>query len=132
MFAGPVNDDAIRGACLALADLGVTIIRTESTNDSASWLARLAHRRQEGTRRARPRFAQRPAALETSIQEAALSAVPGISTNTARTVLERFGSLAALANVTPEELTTLPNIGKQRAQAIVALIQREWQPADTP
>ena len=127
-FIGLVAPNAVRGICLALADLGVTIIRSEGAKDSAEWLMQLAHRRRTGAVRVRPPYAQRPRSPFVTPAEAALSAAPGISTKTARTLLAHYGSIAALSKATEEELTTLPNIGKQRSAAIVALIQREWQP----
>jgi DNA excision repair protein ERCC-4 len=130
IFAGAVAPDAIRGMCLALIDLGVALIRSDGPMDSARWLARLADRRRAGAVRVRPPHAQRPPSPDVSPMEAALSAAPGVSTKTARTVLERFGSIAAVADATVEDLTSLPNVGKQRAQAIVALIQQQWNAAN--
>ena len=47
-----------------------------------------------------------------------LAAVPGISTVTARALLERFGSLGGIAAASPEELLDVPGIGKERARAL--------------
>ena len=75
---GLVGSDAIRGALLAASDLGIVVIRTDDTEDTARWLIRLAERRQKGRIRDRPPYAQRPKRpREVSAAEAALAAVLG-------------------------------------------------------
>jgi ERCC4-type nuclease len=73
VFAGPVPANGIRGLCLAVTDLGVTIIRAENANDSANWLLRIASRRLEGVTRDRPIYAQRPRSKAVPPAEAALA-----------------------------------------------------------
>src|SRR5215207_9473316 len=57
---GALSPAAIRGACIALMDLGVGVVRTADAADSALWLQRLAHRRSEPRVTNRPLYAQRP------------------------------------------------------------------------
>jgi ERCC4-type nuclease len=47
-----------------------------------------------------------------------LVAIPGISTITARALLERFGSPAGIAAALPEEWLEVPGIGGERARAL--------------
>jgi len=44
--------------------------------------------------------------------------VPGISTTSARALLERFGSVAAVVTADPAEWLTVPGIGPERARAL--------------
>jgi ERCC4-type nuclease len=44
--------------------------------------------------------------------------VPGISTVTARALLERFGSLAGVSRADAGELLEVPGVGKERVSAL--------------
>jgi len=126
VFGGPVANDGIRGVCLAVADLGVTIIRSEGPRDTAAWLYRLAARRRDGAVRDRPVYAQRRKSDDVSPAEAALSAAPGVSSVTARAVLKRFGSIRNLCEANVEDLKSLQGDGRTRAEAIRTLIHDPW------
>lgn len=112
--------------CLAVADLGVTIIRTESPGDTSAWLLALAYRRCNGAVRDRPVYAQRPRSARVSPSEAALSAAPDVSVVTARSVLSRFGSLHEVGEASIDDLLSIPGVGIKRATAIAALIHDPW------
>ena len=92
---GPLHPNAVRGACLAVTELGIVVIRAEGRDDSARWLHRLALRRnRDEPSRDRPAYAQRPKISDPrAAAEAALAAVPGISVVCARALLDRFGSV---------------------------------------
>lgn len=117
---GPLHHNAVRGACLAVIDQGIALLRSGYQRDSALWIYRLAVRCQQVEPAAdRPAYAQRPRARpgdETA--EALLAAVPGISTTSARALLERFGSVAAVVAADPAEWLTVPGIGPERARAM--------------
>lgn len=116
---GPLAPNAVRGACLAVLDQGIALLRSAHQCDSALWLHRLAVRCQRGEPPAeRPAYAQRPKPEATSVAEAVLAAVPGISTVGARALLERFGTVAAVAAAGPEAWLTVPGIGPERARAL--------------
>jgi DNA excision repair protein ERCC-4 len=126
VFAGRVRNDGIRGACLAVSDLGIAIIHTQDARDTAAWLYRLATRRQEGSIRARPWYAHRAKSAGISPGEAALAAAPEVSVVTARRVLATFGSLRQVCEASVDELQTVPGVGIKRATAIAALIHERW------
>jgi DNA excision repair protein ERCC-4 len=117
---GPLHHNAVRGACLAVIDQGIALLRSGYQRDSALWIHRLAVRCQEIEPAAqRPAYAQRPRPEpgdETA--EALLAAVPGISTGSARALLERFGSVADVVAADPTEWLTVPGIGPERARAL--------------
>lgn len=129
LMRGPVGADSIRGACLAAADLGIAVIRTDDVYDSARWLLRLAQRRQEGRLRDRPLYAQRPRRSRVApSSEVALAAAPGISVATARALLAHFGSLRKIVLASEDALMAVPGVGRKRALALRSMIHAEWTP----
>jgi ERCC4-type nuclease len=113
--AGPLSSASTRGALLAVSELGIGIIRSSGPADSALWLKILANRQQR-RRKVTRAYAQRPTASESA--EAMLAAVPGISTVTARALLRRFGSVAAVLDATPEEWLSIRGVGPKRMRAL--------------
>jgi ERCC4-type nuclease len=117
---GPLHHNAVRGACLAVIDEGIALLRSGYQRDSALWIHRLAVRCQQVEPAAdRPAYAQRPRPRpgdETA--EALLAAVPGISTTSARALLERFGSVAGVVAADPADWLSVQGIGPERARAL--------------
>jgi ERCC4-type nuclease len=67
----------------------------------------------------RPAYAQRPSPKPgNETAEALLASVPGISTSSARALLERFGSVAGVVAADPADWLTVPGIGPGRARAL--------------
>ncbi len=94
---GPRHPNAIRGCLLAIADLGIAVIRTRDPEDTALWLHRLAirqQRRSSGLRPAKRRFRPPPGVT-------ALTGIPGISETTARALIDRFGTIEQLLAAGP-------------------------------
>jgi len=117
--AGPLHPASVRGAILAVGELGIRVIRSADPGDSALWLKVLAGRersRYQGRRVYARRFAT-PA-------EAMLAAVPGISAVSARALLDRFGSVAAVLDAGPDEWLSIRGVGPKRAQAILETLGR--------
>lgn len=120
LYCGPLDDEAVRGLCLAVIDCGVRLLRTEDTADSARWLVLLAARRQRSQWTPdRPPYAQRPKMLNHGdAAEAVLAATPGLSSVTARALLERFGTVAGVLAAGPRAWTAVPGIGTERAKRL--------------
>jgi ERCC4-type nuclease len=127
---GGLRPDSIRGALLAVSDLGVTIVRSEDTDDSAAWMVRLAVRRLQVRFEDRPRYAQRPKRRGPRPAEQALAAAPGISTATARALLTRFGSLQNVLSATEKDLLAVAGLGPVRTRALREMIEQPWPVAD--
>ena len=120
-----LHPNAIRGACLAAIDQGVALLRSADREDSALWLHRLAVRCQRDAMPPElPAPIPRAALAPETVAEAMLSAVPGISTVTARALLAEFGSLTAVAGASPDALLAVSGIGKERARALVEALGR--------
>jgi DNA excision repair protein ERCC-4 len=121
-----IAEAAWRGAVCRLVEDGITVLHSLDAEDSAAWVVRLARRarraapspRTEGPRRA-PRHPSAQA-------EAMLSAVPGISTPMARSLLEAFGSVAAIATAAPDGLRGHPGIGPVRAARLAEALTAAW------
>ncbi|HKI91152.1 MAG TPA: ERCC4 domain-containing protein [Gaiellaceae bacterium] len=111
---GPRHPNAIRGCLLAIADLGVAVVRSRDPADTAQWLHRLAVRQQRRQRASTPTPRRRvlPAGLSV------LAGVPGISDTTARALLERFGSVQRLLAAGPAEWAEVNGVGPVRAHAL--------------
>ncbi len=123
--AGPLHPNSIRGACLVLAELGIRTLRTTDQDDSALWLFLLANRLQKRPRAGgRPAYAQRPKGSRDAA-EAMLAAVPGISTRCARSLLDRFGSLAAVLAANQSDWLSVPGIGPKRASALAQTLAHD-------
>jgi ERCC4-type nuclease len=128
---GPLGPNAVRGACLAVIDLGVALLRTSHQRDSAQWIHRLAVRCQRQTASPdRPAYAQRPKApAGAASAEAILAAVPGVSVTTARALLEHFGSVASVFGADPAEWLAVPGVGPERARQLAETLNQPWHPA---
>jgi DNA excision repair protein ERCC-4 len=123
---GPLHHNAVGGVCLAVIDQGIALLRSGYQRDSALWIHRLAVRCQQLEPAAeRPAYAQRPRPKpgdETA--EALLAAVPGISVASARALLQRFGSVAAVVAAEPADWLAVPGIGPERARALAETFNR--------
>ena len=116
---GPISPAAVRGACIAVTDIGVTLLQSLDVCESALWLYRLAKRRHDAPPRNRPPYAQRPKAeAGPPAAEAALACVPGISTVCARALLSYFGTFAAVVAADDAEWEAVAGIGRRRASAL--------------
>jgi ERCC4-type nuclease len=126
---GPLSKSSVRGACLAVVDLGVALIRSTHTHDSALWLHRLAVRRQRFEPPPdRPLYSQRPKPKTSNgTSEAVLAAIPGISAATAQALLSRFGSLSAVLAASPTEWRGVAGVGPARADALSSALHHLWQ-----
>jgi ERCC4-type nuclease len=117
--AGQVTEHGIRGAVIAVVETGIPVLWSGSAHDSALWLLRLAARaRATRTRGAwvmrAPRRHPRPAPVRL------LCEIRGISPVLAARLLEKFGSIAAIARATERELMSIDGIGGVRATALQA------------
>jgi Fanconi anemia group M protein len=115
---GPLSHESVRGVWLTVSDLGIVVLRSDDTDESAIWLLRLAMRRQEPTSRDRPAYAQRFLRPKPVPAEAALAAAPGVSVKTARALLDHFGSLGRVLSADPAEWRSVPGVGPHRSDSL--------------
>jgi ERCC4-type nuclease len=125
--AGPLRPESVRGAILAVGELGIRVIRTSDPADSALWLKLLAAR----SRKSRP-VPRKFASKSLSAPEAMLAAVPGISTVTAHALLDRFGSIEAVIDAGPKRWLSTPGVGPKRALALTQTLAAQRRPPSPP
>jgi ERCC4-type nuclease len=111
--AGPLRPAAVRGALLAVSELGISLIRSTDPKDSALWLKVLAGRSQ----RRRPRRVY-PRGVHADPSVALIAAVPGFSSTTAQRLLERFGSVSDVLAAGPDNWFSVPGVGPKRARSL--------------
>jgi DNA excision repair protein ERCC-4 len=121
---GPLHRNSIRGACLAVAEQGIRVIRSVNQDDSARWLHCLAMRcRKRSDVRDRPIYAQTPKMkLASDAAEAVIAAVPGLSTVSARALLDHFGTVARVVEADPTDWLAVPGIGPAKAAALADVL----------
>jgi ERCC4-type nuclease len=107
-----------RGCLLAIADLGIAVVRTQDSGDTALWLHRLALRQQRRERASSPANGRRLPPPGVS----ALSGIPGIAETIAHALLERFGSVERLLAAGPERWAEGDGVGPVRAHALATAL----------
>ena len=115
---GSISAHGIRGAILAVVETGIPVIWSASPRDSALWLLRLAAQIRTTDKPGRwvmraPRRRSRPTPV------GILCEIPGISPRLAARLLETFGSVAAIARASEQDLRSLDGIGEARAQSLL-------------
>jgi ERCC4-type nuclease len=118
LFDGPLEPAAVRGALLAVSDVGVTVIRTHDTRDTAEWIRLLALRRSVQPIRRRPPEAKRPRSNPVAPGIAVLAGIRGVSVIRATALLNVFGTVAEVAAATEEELQRTPGLSATLAKRI--------------
>jgi ERCC4-type nuclease len=118
---GPLGPDAVRGALLELIDQELPVLRSAGPRDTAVWLRRLALRGSGQARRPRRR-----AYVRSATPAALLASIKGISRPMAAALLETFGSIAAIAAASDEELRKIDGIGPVRAAAVTRILTERF------
>lgn len=131
--ASHVHPNAMRGALSFLVILqGVSLIRTESPQDSALFLATMARHAQHGLGY-EPSTHPKRRSLAPQLQLRYLvEDLPGVGPKTAQALLERFGSLRNMFNASEEELYQVPGIGPKRARQLHDLFNLTYDKQSTP
>lgn len=122
--AGPLRSAAVRGAVVAVSELGIGVIRSTDANDSALWLKVLAGR--AAWRRPRRVY---PQAARSDPSIAMIAAVPGFSLTTAQRLLDHFGSVSDLLAAGPENWLSIRGVGRKRAQALWEALALQQRPS---
>jgi ERCC4-type nuclease len=123
---GPVSQAGVRGALLAVTELGVAVVRSRDYSDTALWLARMAARCQQRKPRQVARSLPHGRA---PTPENVLASLPGMSPVAARNLLEHFGSIAGIASASRAELKSLSGIGDRRADTLIGLLSSRALPS---
>ena len=115
---GPLRPESVRGALIALGELGVPVMRTHDEHDTALWLTLLARR--PFRRRRHDYTAVPPPHRDPAV--AMLAAIPGFSPSSARQLLSTYGSVADVAIAGRASWLSQQGIGPKRAAALDAAL----------
>ena len=122
-----VHPNAIRGALSYLMLLGgVSVIRSESPQDSALLLATMARHEQQGLGYEISYHAPRRSLSPELQMRYLVEDLPGIGPAMADSLLRRFGNLRRLFSASDEELRQVRGIGQKRARLIHDLLTRTY------
>ncbi len=120
-----VHANAIRGMLSSIVlDFGVPILYTKNPRDTAGLLAVMAQREQNKDNDYSLHF-RKPHSLKEQ-QEFFVSALPGIGVQTAKILLEHFGSVKELVNASAEEMVKIKGIGEKTAERLVKMFEEKY------
>ena len=121
-----VHANAIRGMLASIVlDFQVPVLYTKNPQDTAALLAVMA-RREQGKDIDFSLHSLKPKSIHEQ-QEFIVAAFPNIGTQTAKTLLEHFGSIKNLVNATEAQLTELKGIGDKTAKQLVMMFDEEYR-----
>ncbi|MFH1084387.1 MAG: ERCC4 domain-containing protein [Chloroflexota bacterium] len=125
--ASHLHPNAIRGALSYLIVLaGITVLRSESAEDSALLLATMARHAQQGLAYELSLHPKRRGATPEQQMRFLAEDLPGIGPRLARALLAHFGSLEALFSADAAQLAQVRGIGHKTATEIRALLARPY------
>ncbi|MDO8511144.1 MAG: DEAD/DEAH box helicase [Nanoarchaeota archaeon] len=124
-----VHANAIRGMLSSIVlDFQVPVLYTKNPQDTAALLAVMA-KREQGKDVDFSLHSLKPKSVREQ-QEFIVAALPNIGVQTARILLEHFGSIKKVVNATEKQLTGLKGIGDKTAQQLVKMFEEEYRKKD--
>ena len=121
-----VHANAIRGMLASIVlDFQVPVLYTKNPQDTAALLVVMA-KREQGKEIDFSLHSLKPKSIREQ-QEFIVAAFPNIGVQTARTLLEHFGSIKDLVNATEAQLTELKGVGDKTAQQLVKMFEEEYR-----
>ena len=122
-----VHPDAIRGALASLAvDFGVSVLRTADEADTADLLAVVARREQTKRERSVSVHGEKAAKTLGEQQEYVVGAIADIGPVTARSLLDRFGSVEAVMTARRDDLLAVSGVGEVTADRIREVVGSDY------
>jgi len=125
---GRLHPNAIRGALAAIVvDLGIPIIQTKSSKETAEILMAIARREQELKAREVVLHTGKTKKSLKEQQEYIVSAISNIGPVIARNLLKHFRTIENIVNASEEELIKVPKVGKKIAQKIREVLTTPYE-----
>ena len=126
--SGGIHPEAIAGALSSfMIDFGVSIIQTQSSEETAAILKRIAMREQKTKKR--PALIRKAMRIsnpkENSVQ--VISSFPGINRTLASRMLEEFSSIKGIVNSSIEELKDIEGLGPKKSKKFIDLVNQEYK-----
>ncbi len=120
-----VHANAIRGMLASIVlDFQVPVLYTKNQQDTAALLTVMA-KREQGKEIDFSLHSLKPKSVREQ-QEFIVSAFPNIGVQTAKLLLEHFGSIKNLVNASEEQLLELKGVGDKTAQMLVKMFEEEY------
>ncbi len=120
-----IHPNAIRGMLATITvSFGTPILWSKSPRETAGLLIALARREQAGGAEFQYHSAKPPSDEE--LMEYIIAAFPGIGSQLAKPLLEKFGSIRGIVNASQEELREVSLIGEKKAKRIDELAGKEY------
>lgn len=127
LYNGMINPNAIRGSIASIAlDFGISIIPTRNAQDTAAMIKRIAIREQSGEKTPiQIRTDKKPVNLWEQ-QLFIIESLPNIGPVNAKNLLEHFGTVANIINVSESQLQEVEGIGKKTAANIRKVVDSKY------
>jgi len=128
LFSRNVGRRAIYGAiaCLII-DYGMSVIRTESIEETASVIFALASREQFKKKKEVSLRGKKPNMSLKERQQFLVEGLPNVSATLAKRLLNHFGSVKNIMVASKTELKKVEGIGEKKANAIKKVIESKWE-----
>ena len=124
--------EAIQGALIGLTlYMGIPLLRSRDPGETVQLMLFAARQGRRVASGVAPRPGRRPRG-KVRIQSRVLQGLPGVGSQRARRLLERFGSLEAVMDANVQELASVQGIGKATAEAIRWAIEEDRPPYGDP
>ena len=123
-----LNENALYGAITSIiVKFGIMIYRTKDPEETAKFLFHLTKKAQsESTGQFKIRFEKKPQEMN-DLLEYIIAGLPGINSQRAYELLERFKSLQEIFNANIEDLMKVDNIGEKIANDIYKLSRSRYK-----
>ncbi len=120
--------NVITGAMVALyVDNGIEVIISDGPKDTSEIITTIAKHEQAGNLREPSLKGGRRAYSTSNYQEYIVANLPGIGPKLARSLLRHFKSIKKLANADVKSLMKVEKIGRKKAEAIHATINKTYE-----
>lgn len=124
-----IEPTALYGSLASIVgDFRVPVLHTRDARETAELLAALARREQSERGRAVAVRSGEGAMTDPERLRFVVEGLPGVSAVLATRLLERFGTVAALAQASEEDLREVEGVGKKKAASIHGTLHREYEP----
>ncbi|RLI89422.1 MAG: Hef nuclease [Archaeoglobales archaeon] len=126
-----LNPNALRGAIAAIAvDIGIPVIQTKNSDETAEFIALLARREQEVRKREVALHAGKTKKTLKEMQEYVVSSISDVGPIIAKNLLQHFQTIEKIATASEEELMEVPKVGRKTAERIRKLMTTPYSEAD--
>jgi ERCC4-type nuclease len=122
-----MKGQVISGAVASLyIDYDIPVMATLGAKETAEMIKYISKHEQDGKARQPSVKGGARSFTESQFMEKIIGNLPGVGIETARNLLEHFGSVQAVAAATEKELKEVDNVGSKRAKLIFGLMRLKY------